>query len=461
MTLECSHCGHRSPEGTQRCPNCLRSNGWLEVADKAKRPSRSKLLVIIASVAVAGGAIGGIAWGIKARKHQQQLAVQTGVATGGEQAVPAAFEGGPAVRALAAQCHAQAPLAKAREVLDAIRAKITSASHTINESTNTVPSVRTSDSLVLALSGSQSVFSSLDLARILAATLREAQVPFTFARRTSGTRPNTPPDPTGVLGRYVVIVDSIALDPTDGQAIARNEARPVVLDVGAITGAMLVQSALAEERAGNHSKALTLIRSAVDQWGDGGIAHAARAFITRTQGVPPQDVLRDLDTAVVASNDDPAIHLLRAHTAVMFGEPVLARTSAQLAWQRARGWGDAALAAAMTYTPSPASDSGVVDRGRCERFLDARESWTDDALTACAALTTDGPATEPQLAAAQRVGASSTDPMRVAFAMAVRQSTNGFTVNSSVRQEVLGWLLLAGATPVARELMLGPDAGQP
>lgn len=464
MMLECSHCGQRAPEGTERCPNCLRATGWIEVAELPKGPTRKKLISIAAGVVAIGTVVGGGVLAFTKYKQQQRASVQAGTSTEqggqGEQEVPAPFESGAAVRALAAQCNAPTPLAKARQALDAIRSKITATSHGITESVYTVPAVRTTDAIAQAVQGPRSAFSSLDLARLLAAVLREAQVPFTFARRTTGTRPNIAPDPTGLMGRYVVIVENIALDPTDGQAIARSEARPVALEVGAVTGAMLVQAALAAEHTDQHPRALVLIRRAVDQWGDGGIPHATRAFLTRSSGGDPQEVMRDLDTAVVATNDDPGIHLFRAHTAVAFGDPTLARTSAQLAFNRARGWGDAALAAALTYTPAPASDAGIVDRGRCERFLDARETWTDDALTACPALSSDAPATETQMAAAQRVGSGANDPMRVAFAMAVRRSSAGFTVNSANRREIVGWLLLAGAPQVAQELMRDPDGGQ-
>jgi hypothetical protein len=438
----------------------LRSTGWIEVADKAPPPSRKKLVLIAASALLAVVAVSAGVLALKHHNKQQSLAVQTGTrATADTQSLGAAFESGAAVQALAAECHAQAPLAKAREALDAIRRKISAVNHRINDRPEAVPAVRTTNALAQSLSGPQSLFSSLDLARVLGAVLRDARVSFEFARRTTGTRPNTPPDPTGVLGRYVVIVENVALDPVDGQAIARTEARPIVMPIEAVNGAMLVQSALAEQHAGHHSQALTQITQAIANWGDGGIAHAARAYLTRNEGVAPQEVLRDLDTAVVATNDDPAIHLLRAHTAVSFGEPAIARTSAQLAWQKARGWGDAALAAALTYTPAPSTDSGVTDRGRCERFLDARESWTDDALTACPALDSSQDPSETQLTAARRVASQTTDPMRLAFAMAALHSTQGIAISPSARTEVLGWLLLAGATQTARELVRTPDAG--
>jgi hypothetical protein len=204
-----------------------------------------------------------------------------------------------------------------------------------------------------------------------------------------------------------------------------------------------LQHAVSAALTGDAARAATLVRRAIERWPEAGYAHAARAMITRRGlgGGVDDSALRDLATAVVASGDDPAVHLLAARAAAAAGDLTLARTSARAARSRARGWGDAALAAVLAFEPGAAAA-----QGRCDPLIDAREPWTDDALTACRALTAEGAAPPESAPAAQRLASGARDPLRLALSSAAL----GEVTRGEITREYAGWLTLAGRGDLAR-----------
>ncbi|MDB4928523.1 MAG: hypothetical protein JWM10_1007, partial [Myxococcaceae bacterium] len=61
MSLECAHCGTRSPDGTPRCPKCLRSTNLISVPDAAP-PKPRRAHVAVTAGALLAVALGGGAW---------------------------------------------------------------------------------------------------------------------------------------------------------------------------------------------------------------------------------------------------------------------------------------------------------------------------------------------------------------------------------------------------------------
>jgi hypothetical protein len=458
MALECSYCGARTTDDASRCPSCLRSTGLIAAPEAVeKKPVTRKQVasVGLALVGVAALASGGVVLAKRARNDHAQ-AVRRG-AEGADADVSPPFERASGLDSLRRAARGPDALAKGRAALDALRARVRDGSHTVSASAaqGVAPS-RSIEELSRALNGRDARFTSLDLCRVLYAALDAEGANPTFARRATGSRPDVPPDPSGVLGRYVVIVGGHALDPVDGSAMAQREARPTTLDPAQVSGAMLVQHAISTLLTGDRARASSLVTRAIERWPDGGIPHAARAMITRSglgDGVD-ESVMRDLATAVVASGDDPAIHMLRARAAVANSDLVLARTSARAARERAKGWGDAALAHVLAFEAASATTGG-----RCDALIDAREDWTDDALTACRALTASGAAPPESAPAAERVRRSAADPLRWALAGAALGETHA--IPSAQQREYAGWLALAGRTDLAGRVLEPEDSGAP
>jgi ribosomal protein L40E len=455
MALECSYCGARAPDGATRCPQCLRATG-LEPA--AESPSRAPLSRKhkTAALAVATLLIGGAAAAVSLSKRVRadgERAVRDGTASVSSD-VPAPFARLDALTALAGR--ARDPLAQARTALDALREKLSTHGHTSAPlvEQGLAPS-RSIEQLSAAIESRSARFTSLDLARLLYSALDGAGVTVRFARRATGSRPDTAADPSGALGRFVVLVGDHAIDPLDAQPIAARDARATVLTAANATGAMLVQSALASMLSGDRAKAATLLTRAVDQWPDAGLAHAARAIVTRDGlgGGVDESVTRDLATAAVASGDDPAVLLLRARAAVASGDTVLAQTSARQARAKARAWGPAALAQVLAFDANAAGGAG-----RCDPLIDAREPWTDDALTACRALTASGAAPPESAPAAQRLVAGSRDPMQLALASCALGETQ--RVPANILTEYAGWLAIAGRADLSQRAMNPEDGGR-
>lgn len=454
MALECSYCGARAKDDATRCPQCLRATGLLVVNESAVRAPLSRKQKIAALLA-ATACVAVVAAGISLFKRQQASsarAVREGTASAvSDTAAP--FSRLDSLSALAGG--SRDALAQGRAVLDAMRAKIQSNGHSVTQSIERgLPPARTVEQLAAALEGRGGRFTSLDLARLAYSALDGAGADVRLARRTTGSRPDTAPDPSGALGRYVILIREHAIDPLDTTPVAAAEARAQAMNAAQITGAMLIQTALASMVSGDRARASSLLTRAVEQWPEAGLAHAARAIVTRDgmHGGTDESVLRDLATAAAASGDDPAVLLLRARAALMAGDTVLVQTSARQARSKARAWGPAALAQVLAFDATAAGGAG-----RCDPLIDAHEPWTDDALTACRALTAAGAAPPESTPAAQRLAAQSQDPMQLALAAAALGEVQ--RVSPSARDEYAHWLAIAGRRDLADRALDEGDGG--
>lgn len=459
MALECTYCGARTSDDAARCPQCLRATGLIPANDPApRRPLASRRARIAASVAaiVVLSTLGGTYTVLSRLRSERARSLREGTASVVDE-VPPPFARTDALRWLVASARSGDALARARAALDALRARLRDRAHVapvlIEDG---LPPARTIEELATALDNRGSRFTSLDLCRVLYSALEQGGARPRFARRALGSRPDVPADPTGALGRYVVLVGEHGIDPLDAIVVPQRETRPTELTPAEVTGAMLIQSALAAMLRDERARASALLTRAVERWPDAGLAHAARAIVTRSGlgGAVDEGVLRDLATAVVASGGDPAVHLLRARAAVVREDFVQARTDARAARNAARGWGDAALAAALAFDPASAAGAG-----RCDTLIDAREPWTDDALVACRALTAAGAAPAESVAAAHRLARAERDPMRLALAAAALGEVPS-AADAQTAREMAGWLALAGRDELARQALTLPDSGR-
>jgi hypothetical protein len=460
MALECSYCGARTTDDAARCPSCLRATGLIAAPESPARAPlgrRARIAIALSAVAVLGGAFA-TRWAVTRAQRARAQELTAGTRSAEEDLTPP-FARGAGIAAVDRGARTGEPLAKGRAALDALRTMIQEHAHVVLPRGSLaegggVPAARSIAELAAALEGRGGRFTSLDLARVLYSALDGSGSGPSFARRTSGSRPDAPPDPTGVLGRYVVLLAGHALDPLDGTVIPAAESRPRALDPGQVAGALLVQHALSLALAGDRAQGSAMIRRAIARWPDGGLPHAARAVIARAgmgDGVD-ESVMRDLSTAVVASGDDPGIHLLQARAAAASGDVTLARTSARAARQRAKEWGDAATAYVLAFEATSAAGGG-----RCDALIDAREPWTDDALTACRALTAAGAAPPESAPAAERVRQSGRDPLRWALAGAALGEIAA--IPADARREYAGWLAIAGRADLADRVLNPADGG--
>ncbi|MFO0560629.1 MAG: hypothetical protein U0269_21620 [Polyangiales bacterium] len=455
MALECSYCGARAPDDATRCPQCLRATGLIAANDapaRAPLSRKQKLVALAVSTLVVGSVAAGIAL-FKRSRVEGERAVREGTASVASD-VAAPFARVDSVTALAGR--ASDPLARSRAALDALREKLSTQGHSVSTAIDQglAPS-RSIEQLASALASRSARFTSLDLARLLYSALEGSGLSPRFARRANAPRPDAPADPSGALGRYVVLIGEHAIDPLDSQPVSLRDARASPMTAAQVTGAMLVQSALAAMVTGDRAKATTLLARSIELWPEAGLGHAARAIVTRDglSGGVDESVTRDLATAVAASGDDPGVLLLRARAAVASGDVVLAQTSARQARAKARAWGAAALANVLAFDANAASGAG-----RCDALIDANESWTDDALTACRALTASGAAPPESTPAAQRLAASATDPMQ--FALATLALGEVQRVPSSMRQEYAAWVSVGGRPELAHRALEEGDAGR-
>lgn len=424
-----------------------------DAPSRAPLTRRQKLAAIAASTLVVGAAAAGIALFKRARVEGER-AVREGSASIAAD-VPAPFARVESVTALAGR--ASDPLARARTTLDAVREKLATQGHTASQSVDQglAPS-RSIDQLGAALSSRAARFSSLDLARVIYSALEGSGLSPRFARRSNASRPNFAADPSGALGRYVVVMGEHVIDPLEAQPVAARDARTTEMTAAQITGAMLVQSALSSMVTGDRARASSLLTRAVELWPEAGLAHAARSIVTRDglSGGVDDSVTRDLATAAAASGEDPAVLVLRARAAAVAGDNVLAQTCARQSRAKARAWGSAALASVLAFDASAAGGAG-----RCDALIDASEPWTDDALTACRALTASGAAPPESTPAAQRLAASATDPMQWALVTLALGEVQ--RVPPAQRQEYAAWLTIGGRPELAQRALEGEDGGRP
>jgi len=223
---QCTHCedsfDHPGP-GKPRCPRCLRTNGLLPAGEAAapepEAPrSRRKILWImlgVSALALAAGA------GLFLHKRATDLplpgqlgALDTetlrltltarGLPAGTKSPHP--LQGGEAVAALAGE----APKAKdAAGQAAAIATTLAGRASRAKPLFNGPPTwnARAPEDLLKALAGKDPVqLTSLELASLLVAMLRAADLPAVLAERFHTPAPGDAPDPSGFLGRYLAVV---------------------------------------------------------------------------------------------------------------------------------------------------------------------------------------------------------------------------------------------------------------
>ena len=226
---QCTHCddtfehqGHAPP----RCPRCLRRNGLLPVGgelspagDEAPgEGSRRRLLRIALALCALGLAAGAAlymhlrATDVPMPGQLAQLDQETLHLTLAARGLPADIEaphplaGGEAVAALASEAGQGEDAAKrAQAVAQLLAGKLNRAAPLLNTS----PSwpARTPDALLKALVAREPTkVTSLELASLLVALLRAADLSAVLAERFTTTAPMSAPDPSGYLGRYVAVV---------------------------------------------------------------------------------------------------------------------------------------------------------------------------------------------------------------------------------------------------------------
>ncbi|MDP3279013.1 MAG: hypothetical protein Q8Q09_27720 [Deltaproteobacteria bacterium] len=461
MALECSYCQAQTDDEAIRCPACLRTTGLMEVRESkrtplSKREKRVRVLITFAIIAAAAVVVFSVTK-LRASRSATTARDSHEGRTSTVADVPAPLAEAPSLAALAPQTLPSGSLARARAIFDALASRIRTANHHVVVTPDQVGPSRETQALGVALASAGARFSSLDLARALSVACRSRGLAVTFAQRTRSVRGDVPPDPTGVLGRYVVVVAGHALDLVDGTVVAVSDALPRAMTAEAISGAMMVQSAHASAAlnpASNGAAALALVDSAVRAWPDGAVPLAARAQLQRASlgGSVHEGVVQDLAAAVAASGDDPAVLMLQARAAVAQGNAGLARNAVRRALLRARAWGDVALASSFAF------ETGGVGQP-CDALIDARESWTDDALLACRIAMTTAAAVAPEagIEAARRLSADSRDPLRAALASAALGSVVAHA--EAQRQELAGWLTMGRRPELAERVMHPEDAG--
>ena len=226
---QCTHCedtfvhqGHDSP----RCPRCLRRNGLLPVGgdlpaasdEPSGAGSRRRLLWIVLALSALGLAAGA-ALLVHKRANDlpmpgqlaplDQETLQITLAARGlpdEINAPHPLIGGEAVAALAREAGQDKDEAKrAQAVAALLAAKLSRATPLLNAAPSW--SARTPDLLLKALAAKEPAkVTSLELASLLVALLRAADLSAVLAERFETTASMRAPDPSGYLGRYVAVV---------------------------------------------------------------------------------------------------------------------------------------------------------------------------------------------------------------------------------------------------------------
>jgi len=446
MATECAHCGqHGIDDSADRCPQCLRATGLVRVAEapaRAAESGRRRSAVILGAVLAAGLAGGMLVYRVVVgRSSGSRGAGRSGEAL---PPLPASVADGLAFRAVVAQVrNAAQPAARARIVLDVLQAR-RGTTQPVSDADD-APTARSLDAVFAALPEGR--YSSLDLARVALGVLRAAGTEARMAWQSASPRGDEPPEPTGLLGVYVVRVGDSTMDLAGGNVVGPDDLRVRDMDDRATEGALRAQSALAELRTGAApQRMVALADEAVRAWPTGTVPLAVRAAVFRAVGSSSAGDAADRDlAAALALNDDAALHRLRARLAVASGDGTRAHTEARAVLRTARAWGDAALLAIVL-----GATDGDAGGDPCAPLREARGDWTQDAWLLCRGDPTGvirGPA-------ATRLVAGTRDPLRLALAAASGSPSASARVRAAERAEFYAWLRVLGRGDLV------PDAGR-
>lgn len=319
-----------------------------------------------------------------------------------------------------------------------------------------IPAPRSPDRLfaVIAVEGER--VTELDLARLAVAVLRDAgERQAMVVERTAARRPDEPVDPTAAVGGFMARVGDDVLDVARGTLVPVAQIAHRPLSEGELNGAIAAQAACESAESGVRDRAVEYANAAVQSWPTSPVPWMARAHVWRLVGASSGASLAEQDLrAAIALREDASADLARARVMVTDQRYADAAFAARRALTLAPGWGPAALAVlALAHVAQPA-DAGSLDG--CAALRNARTPWTDDAFALCSEGTPD----RVRAQAADRLLASATDPLRVAFAAAHGASNFLPRVRISERREAAAWLALLGHPELARPWIDPGDAGR-
>ena len=454
MALECAHCGTRVADGAVRCPQCLRGTGLVEIAAApVRKPGSNAKLAMGGLVAlVVLGAVGSLVAlrFPRGSPTPDTSALARSLHLGAE--VPDAFATGSASAPWVSQVRgSNGDLVRARRALDLVTAALSHA-HLVDDA-HDAPASRSIDDIVGALASADGRVTSLDLARVIAAVLRETGTHAVVGEQIAAVRAGEAVDPSGVLGRYAAMVGDTAIDVYGRTLLGARDLHVRALDDRSVTGAMLAQSALNAGYTGApHDRLLALADGAVAAWRDGVVPLAVRAEAWRIAGASGGLALADQDLAsALALRDEAPLHVMRARFALMGGRGDVAATEIRAALTRSRSYGLAALAGAIANTEA-------VDGGdRCSALHDSGDSWAPLAWVICRGGVPNAPSVSD---AARQLAAAGTDPMTLAYAAAAGADGVFARVHSYDRDELAVWLQALGRPDLADIAAGRVDAGR-
>ncbi len=461
MAMECAHCGARTEDDSaRRCPRCLRATGLPPLGGGGGGGNRAgRPWVILAAVGLLVlASAGGTVWYVthRARPGANPLAdLRRARGLAPEDLPPLWDVGASSAPAVAAARSGGTGASRASAVARWIGERLRGAAMHVATRAEDVPPSRSIDGIARALGTNGARVTLLDMARLIVAAVRTSGGRADVAERTRAARPGDPADPSGLVGSYIVVAESSAIELDDGTVIPARDAGARALDDAAVGAAMLAQSAIAAAAAGTHrDRALAMADAAVQAWPQGVVPLAARAFVARAVGGSSGTAMAEQDlAAALALRDDASLHIVRIRLALTAssGDPRVIESDARSAARGAPTWGTAALAAAILLHEADAGDP-------CAPLATAHDPWTADALEVCRS--TDGTPGDSTRAAAQRLLQSAgDDAMRIA--LAATGGAEGFVarVRSQDRRELVAWLLLLGRPDLARAVAGPRDAG--
>lgn len=455
MSLECAHCGTRCPDGSPRCPKCLRSTNLLVVVDAPPPRSHRRrwALAVGALVLVLGG--GGAWQTLRSRRALERVRpIPMEVPPQANDPLVAGAELQEALVRVRAE---HDPVGRARRAAEMVHQRRQAALVGEGEA---VPAPRSPDLIWRVLPSARERVSTLDLARLVATLLRAAGDPaVTVAERTAPARPDEPVDPTGMLGTFVVRAGDHVVEVAEGTLTAHGSVAHQALDPAALAGAIAAQSALElATNRGPRDRALQYANAAVEAWSTSPTPLLARARVWIEVGGSSGLDLADSDLrAAIALRDDPAAHLARARVLLATDRLAEAATESLRAARMAPAWGSAGLAM-IALGPVLARLDASAPNG-CDGLRRGRAPWTDDAYALCASDVPD----DARRSAATRLLAGSDDPLRAAYAVRSLGADAARSVHGRLRmgsqREAARWLMLLGHGELAALVLGDVDGG--
>lgn len=456
MSLECAHCGTRCPEGSARCPKCLRATHLMPVVDApAPKPRRARVVMAVVGLLLVLG--GGGAWHtLRSRRALDEVRpIPTEVPPQANDPLAAGAE----LQEVVARVRAERdPVARARRAAELVHQRRRAA--VVGEGEG-APAPRSPELVWRVLPSERERVSSLDLARLVATLLRSAgDAGVTVAERTAPARSDEPADPTGMLGSFVVRAGDHVVEVAEGTLTAQATVAHQSLDNAALAGAIAAQSALElATNGGPRDRALQYASSAVDAWSSSPTPLLARARVWIEVGGTSGLDLADSDLrAAIALRDDPAAHLARARVLLAMDRLAEAATESLRAARMAPAWGTAGLAMIALRPVLERLDASAPEG--CDGLRRGRARWTDDAYALCAP---DVPE-EARRASATRLLAGSDDPLRSAYAARTLGADAARSLHDRLRsgpqREAARWLMLMGRGELAALVLGDVDGGR-